>query len=310
MPESNLASLPPSRPELIIAFAGAVGVNTGKVYQKLEALLREVGYECHLIHVIGLIEELPLFKGLPTTPEDTRIRERMTAGNTFRQKMSRGDALAVMAMGAIREKRLSLTKDSNIPKEGVAYIIRSLKNPEEVKTFRRVYGPAFILISVYSARSTRLERLSQIIATSQNDSAHPDAYRDRAETLIKSDFNEQGVQYGQNLRDAFPLADVFIEISDNEPRLESTLCKFVQLLFRHPYHTPNRDEYGMFMAFSGALRSSDLGRQVGAAISDDHGDILSVGTNEVPRPGGGQYWDEDIPNGRDFNREDLSQSHS
>lgn len=306
MPPSPAFSSLPSRPELIIAFAGAVGVNSDKVYQKLESLLHEVGYQCHRIHVIDLLQELPAFHDLSSKPEDNRIRARMTAGNTFRQRMTRWDALAVLAMGAIREKRQSLTSDPNTPKEGVAYVIRSIKNPEEVKTFRRIYGPAFILISIYSARSMRLERLSQMIAASENDSAHPDRYRDRAETLIRTDFNEQGVQYGQNLRDAFPLADVFVEISDNDARLESTLRKFIQLLFRHPYHTPNRDEYGMFMAFSGALRSADLGRQVGAAIADDHGDILSVGTNEVPRPGGGQYWDEDVPSARDFNREDFA----
>lgn len=230
----------------------------------------------------------------------------MTDGNTFRQKMSRWDALAVMALGAIRATRQSLSRDPNLPKEGAAYIVRSLKNPHEVKTLRRIYGPAFILISVYSTRSARLERLSQIIARSEGDSAHPDRYRDRAETLVKTDFNEQGVPFGQNLRDAFPLADVFVEVSEDEARLEGTLRKFIELLFRHPYHTLNRDEYGMFMAFSGALRSSDLGRQVGAAIADDHGDILSVGTNEVPRPGGGQYWDGDIPNARDFTREDFA----
>lgn len=295
-------------PELVIALAGAVGVNTEKVTQKLETQLREVGYQTHIIHVIDLIQELPMFKGLPKTPEDRRTRERMTAGNVFRAKMGRWDALAMMAIGAIREKRQSLTreKDPNVPKGNVAYIIKSIKNPHEVRTFRKVYGPAFILVSIYSARSTRLESLAQKIATSNNDSAHPDKYRGQAESLIRDDFNEQGVPFGQNLRDAFPLADVFVESSENEARVESTLRKFVQLLFRHPSHTPSRDEYGMFMAASGALRSADLGRQVGAAISDDHGDILSVGTNEVPRPGGGQYWEEDVPDGRDFKRDDFA----
>lgn len=297
-----------TRPELIIALAGAVGVNAEEVSQKLEKLLHEVGYETHLIRLIDLLQEIPQFKNLNKRPEDKRIRDRMSAGNRFRQQMERWDALAVLGMGAIREKRQSMSKtqDPNTPGNGVAYIIRSIKNPHEVKTFRRIYGPAFILVSIYSARSNRLEKLSNLIAASENDSAHPDKYRDRAETLIREDFNEQDVRYGQNLRDAFPLADVFVESSNNETRLENTLRKFIQLLFRHPNHTPNRDEYGMFMAYSGALRSSDLGRQVGAAIADDHGDILSVGTNEVPRPGGGQYWDEDIPNGRDFKRDDFA----
>lgn len=305
---TTISSQTKTRPELVIALAGAVGVNSEGVSQKLEKLLHEVGYETHVIRLIDLIQELPAFRNLPKSPEDKRIRERMTAGNTFRQKMERGDALAVLGMGAIREKRQSLSKaeEPDTPRDSVAYIIRSIKNPEEVKTFRKIYGPAFILISIYSARSNRLEKLSQLIAASENNSAHRDKYRDRAERLIRDDLHEQDVPYGQNLRDAFPLADVFIESSNNETRLEGTLRKFVQLLFRHPNHTPNRDEYGMFMAYSGALRSADLGRQVGAAIADDHGDILSVGTNEVPRPGGGQYWDEDIPNGRDFKRDDFA----
>jgi cytidine deaminase len=43
-----------------------------------------------------------------------------------------------------------------------------------------------------------------------------------------------------------------------------------------------------------------MGRQVGAAITTRSGEIIAVGTNEVPRAGGGQYWDPADPDGRDF----------
>lgn len=46
----------------------------------------------------------------------------------------------------------------------------------------------------------------------------------------------------------------------------------------------------MFLAYAASLRSGQLGRQVGAAITTRDGDILSVGCNDVPRPGGGLYW--------------------
>jgi deoxycytidylate deaminase len=56
----------------------------------------------------------------------------------------------------------------------------------------------------------------------------------------------------------------------------------------------------MFFAQAAALRSGALGRQVGACIAADDGDVLAVGCNEVPKSGGGQYWPGDEPDGRDF----------
>jgi cytidine deaminase len=73
----------------------------------------------------------------------------------------------------------------------------------------------------------------------------------------------------------------------------------VELLFGCDYHTPTRDEYGMFHAHAAALRSSSLARQVGAAITTEEGDIVAVGTNEVPKAGGGLYWFGDRPDRRD-----------
>jgi deoxycytidylate deaminase len=46
----------------------------------------------------------------------------------------------------------------------------------------------------------------------------------------------------------------------------------------------------MFLAYASSLRSGQLGRQVGAAITSKSGDVLAVGCNDVPKPGGGLYW--------------------
>jgi deoxycytidylate deaminase len=48
----------------------------------------------------------------------------------------------------------------------------------------------------------------------------------------------------------------------------------------------------MFMAYAASLRSGDLSRQVGAALIDDTGDLISVGHNDVPKFGGGLYGPE------------------
>ena len=56
----------------------------------------------------------------------------------------------------------------------------------------------------------------------------------------------------------------------------------------------------MYLAKSASLRSSDLSRQVGAAIFRPTGEILTLGCNEVPRAGGGTYWTGDRGDARDF----------
>jgi deoxycytidylate deaminase len=62
----------------------------------------------------------------------------------------------------------------------------------------------------------------------------------------------------------------------------------------------------MFLAFATASRSGELGRQVGAVLTDDLGDVLALGSNDVPRRQGGSYWptpddQRDIVKKRDAN---------
>jgi deoxycytidylate deaminase len=55
----------------------------------------------------------------------------------------------------------------------------------------------------------------------------------------------------------------------------------------------------MFMAYASAARSAQLGRQVGAAIATQEGDVIAVGMNEVPSQYGGPYWEGDTNDDRD-----------
>jgi deoxycytidylate deaminase len=64
---------------------------------------------------------------------------------------------------------------------------------------------------------------------------------------------------------------------------------------------PKMDEMGMYIAYGYSLRSASLSRRVGAAILNADGDVIAVGTNEVPRFKGGLYWAEQLPDYRDFN---------
>ncbi|HUF45345.1 MAG TPA: deaminase, partial [Aestuariivirgaceae bacterium] len=76
--------------------------------------------------------------------------------------------------------------------------------------------------------------------------------------------------------------------------------RYLRLLFGHKFTTPGRDEYGMYLAKAASLRSADLSRQVGAAIFTPMGEVISIGSNEVPKGGGGTYFEGDIPDYRDY----------
>jgi deoxycytidylate deaminase len=76
------------------------------------------------------------------------------------------------------------------------------------------------------------------------------------------------------------------------------------VVLAHPFRTPTKDEFALFEATGAARLSAEPGRQVGAALANGQGEIIALGTNEVPRPGGGIYReggdDPDVPDQREF----------
>jgi cytidine deaminase len=133
--------------------------------------------------------------------------------------------------------------------------------------------------------------------------------RAEAEKLIDRDEREVDSTFGQNVGKVFPLSDVFVEPT-HDARGDQ-VSRFIELLFGKPYITPRRDELAMMQARVAALRSAALGRQVGAVITTESGDLVVTGTNEVPRALGGQYWEEDSDDQRDFRLgRETSYSHN
>ena len=135
---------------------------------------------------------------------------------------------------------------------------------------------------------------------------------EHADKLITRDAEESKIKHGQRVNKTFHLADFFVKISNNHDRLRSDVKRMVDLWFGDPFITPTFDEHAMFLAFSVALRSADLSRQVGAVVTKDS-QILSAGANDCPKPGGGLYWPirdpatgsiGDLPRGRDYKRDE------
>ncbi|MFZ3210966.1 MAG: anti-phage dCTP deaminase [Terriglobales bacterium] len=290
--------------ELVIGLVGAVGSNLGAVQDVLLQLFSDVGYASEPVHLIELLHEIDRWERSTNRRRTVRIEKHMDAGDEFRKVIESDDALAVLGVGRIQKLRFKKTKDLRVPASRAVYILKSLKHPHEVATLREIYGPGFFLVAAYSPREERVQNLATRIARSHN-SHDLEGFREQAERLMSRDQRDAGKSYGQNVRHAFPLADVFVGTTD-ENSLQDQIQRFVRLVLGDNSHTPNRDEYAMFHAYAAALRSGSLSRQVGAAIVTPTGEVIALGTNEVPKYSGGQYWCDDDPDDRDIQRDEDS----
>jgi deoxycytidylate deaminase len=290
--------------ELFFGLVSPSGSRVELVIDSLRKHLASVGYETEEIHISQLIDQTTGSRA-KEMPFDERVDWLMTKGTELRQDNT-PDVCARMAIAAVRRIRRGRNEGNpqhqrpeSVDLKNVAYIFRSLKTSEEVETLRVIYGQAFNLISIYSSEDDRRENLAKRISNSKNDTDYR-LYESTAQELIYRD-SEENIESGQDVKNTFPLADLFVALDNNEPTaLDRSIERFVRLLFGDPFITPTKDEYGMFMAKAVAMRSADLGRQVGASILSCDGDLISAGCNEVPKFGGGQYWEGDKPDNRDF----------
>jgi len=113
--------------------------------------------------------------------------------------------------------------------------------------------------------------------------------------------NETSTVLGQRVGKIFHDADIIIS-TDAQSSIADQVNRFCELLFGSNRISPTRFEYGMFLAKAAALRSLDLSRQVGAAIFSHSGEVISLGSNEVPKAGGGSYWCDEKHDDRDYMR--------
>jgi cytidine deaminase len=262
--------------------------------------LDKSGYRNEILRLSKMMRDIPKppWSLLQDKARDEEIEDHISAGNELRRVLGRNDAVALLGIGALGEYREETGAGRNSQLKAFAAIFHSLKKPEEIETLRGIYGPAFFVLAAHAPRSRRVRDLAKKIADSRFNNQVGN-YLSVAERLLAIDEAEAGNPFGQNVRDSFALADVIVNASDNQS-LQMQITRFVELLFGNTLHTPSPDEQGMFLARSAALRSASLARQVGAVICRKDGSIVSMGSNEVARAGGGQYWPGDAGDGRDF----------
>ncbi len=306
---TNAIPLPPSenslpfakQPELVFGLVGPIGVDLEFVTKALGEALEDVGYEARVFRITQLMQEVPLTLPLGAAGYIDSFKERIAYANEVRERLQRNDALAILGVSAIRQFRAEVGGNEEEPLQARAYILRQFKRPEEVKLLRSIYGKQFIQISANASREFRIRRISQKENRSKKGVPSQVTTQNAARDLVDQDEKETHDGFGQNVRDAFPLADVVIETSDRAA-CKDTLSRFIRAFFGDNSASPTHDEYGMYLAKSASLRSSALTRQVGAAIFRHTGEIASMGCNEVPKSGGGTYWTGDKPELTRFRR--------
>lgn len=297
MANETFPKLDKNLPEIIIGIVSPVGTGLKSTLDSLRKEFNEKGYD---VHHIKISEQFPSiadafgYAGLNVKTRFDRADTYITFGNYLRDNMG-GKALSAFAISAVAERRSADKSRGNV------FVIDQLKTEQELDLLREVYGASFFQISVYSARDVRVDNLANGMA---HDNKKRDAnyFRGDAEKLVARDEDEFNEPNGQKVGKIFQFADVVINAdrAEEQNNVSDQVKRFVDLLFGHNGYSPNRLEYGMYLAHSAALRSLDLSRQVGAAIFRKSGEIAALGANEVPKAGGGTYWADDHFDAREY----------
>lgn len=280
--------------EIVIGLVGAVGTEMNEVVNVLTDRLKIAGYTTNEIHVSRDVIPKIVHVDIVGLDEATRITKLMDAGNKARINSEDNGVLALGVAAQIADLRQPDMQ--RLARH--AFIVNSLKHPDEVHRLRQIYPRGFYLVGVHPDEKVRLSYLKRKGINDQDIAK-----------LIERDQDEH-VTSGQRLNDTFHMSDFFVCLDNNRLKLQNSLLRIFDLLFGDPYKTPTFDEYAMFMAFTASLRSADLSRQVGAVVAKGN-EIISTGANDCPKFGGGLYWPElsattnlieDKEDGRDYKR--------
>lgn len=306
--------------ELIIGLAGGLGVNFDEVSEVLARALQQAGY---------YVETVRIAESFQKRNNNTKFAEcywKMQYGTKQRQ-IHGNDYWARKAV----EKIFYLRPELSYKSRKIAYLIRSLKNKEELELLTNVYGRNFISIAIFSDAESSLnflekklklshigldeaEKEMQAINSELNlghdmdirkaeelyleDSYSPEKAHESdtlARFLMRKDQEETHPdlkKFGQNLFKCYSISNFFVYQNAN---LAQQIHRFMNVLFNDPFAEPTFEEYFMFCAQATAYRSLDLDRQVGAIIVNKENELVAVGFNDVSKVGGGHFEHHDHP---------------
>lgn len=145
------------------------------------------------------------------------------------------------------------------------FVIENFRNPYEVEYFRYRYYE-FFLVSINSEKDIRQSR--------------PGFSEDR-------DLRDQGVKnkiyefYKQNVSRCVYISDIAVTNNKNLNELYEKWVEYFSLVVKPGTITPSNNEQFMNQAYSMALKSSCISRQVGAIIVGKNGYVIGAGWNDA-----------------------------
>jgi cytidine deaminase len=212
------------RPELIFGLIGALGTDILAVEGVIRDRVTQFGYSVpetiKLTDLFGALSD-SRFASVQHGSTKASIEAKMDAGNLLRQITERGEAMAMLGINRIRVIRAAQVAVNGGSPAKTAFIVNSLKHPNEVRSLRRIYGSAFVAVAIYGERAARI-LATQVRLADFHGSGEPSRYEADAVKLVNRDQDEQLNPYGQHVGEAFALADVVVAASLGRDLKQST----------------------------------------------------------------------------------------
>lgn len=190
----------------------------------------------------------------------------------------------------IKNNRLSLAKDLDyivhylMNNNRYFLVLDCFRNPHTAKYFRDRYSK-FYLFSLFSQPRVRLERLVAKESKRKNYSFDSVAFE---ETFCDYDTRDKGEHlslteklYKQNVTETCLISDIAINNEETKEDLFLKLIRYIGLIADPGCTKPTSDEMFMNLAYTMAMKSNCISRQVGAVIEGEKGYVVGAGWNDV-----------------------------
>ena len=127
-----------TKSEIFIGLVGSVGIDLNRIYELIGEKLAHFEYTTHNFKISNQV--ISKFFPCPNkTTEFEKINHLMNAGNNLREHEF--SALIYFTAAEIIKMRQQTDPTNQ------AYVINSIKHPEEVNTLRKLYSQGFFLIN-------------------------------------------------------------------------------------------------------------------------------------------------------------------
>lgn len=187
-------------------------------------------------------------------------------------------------------------------KHAAFFVVDCLRNPYEVEYLKREFAN-FYLLSLHAERETRKLRIINAAKRKLNRELAEDEKNEVIKNFEKADERDSGksikgaeVRYKQNVTKCVQISDIaisnekewIIPTLENREEAENVLLDFCRkplrimcLILSPGCIKPSSDEMFMNMAYTMAVKSNCISRQVGAVIVGPKGYVVGAGWNDV-----------------------------